>query len=325
MEGIKQNLDGNSAGAGDIFSQLFGGGGGRPRGPRRTENIVRDYTVKLEDLYNGKIAKFRVTHKIICPACKGMGGSSGCEKRCDGCGGQGVRVRVIRRGNMIQQMQSHCSDCNGTGKIIDPTKRCKECQGRKVVPEAKVLEVHVEPGMKSGDKVVLSHAADEAPGMEAGDIVYVLKEAKHETFVRQGPDLIMDISVTLAEALCGFTRYVKHLDGRVLKVEIPKGKVVKDGHFFMIPNEGMPLRGNRTSHGSLFFRFTVKFPDMLDDATRQQLMKLLKYPEQPASNPDAYEFTLRETSGDLFGKSVHEPEYHSSNVGESEWVWVERV
>ena len=312
MEGIKQNMDGSSAGAGDIFSQFFGGGGVRSRGPRRTENITREYTVKLEDLYNGKLTKFRVTHKIICPSCRGVGGASGCEKTCSDCRGQGVQVRMLRRGNMIQQIQSHCSSCNGKGVVIDPSKRCKECQGRKVVPESKVLEVHVERGMKTNDKVVLSHAADEAPGMEAGDIIYVLKQAKHDVFTREGPDLMMNMKITLAEALCGFTRYVTHLDNRVLKVCVPKGTVVKDNQVYIIPNEGMPLRGNMMSHGSLFIRMSIDFPNSIDEQTREQLMKLLQYPAQPSENADAEEKVIRLSNASLFGKSVAEPEYHSN-------------
>lgn len=167
MEGIKQNMSADGMNASDIFSQFFGGRGGGNR-RRRTDDIVREYPVDLKDLYKGKTAKFRITHKIICSACKGRGGEEGCEKPCQDCRGRGMRVRVIQRGNMIQQSQSPCSTCRGTGKIIDPSKCCKVCNGNKVVPETKTIEVDVEAGMMEGDKVILPSAADEAPGHGGG-------------------------------------------------------------------------------------------------------------------------------------------------------------
>ena len=189
MEGIKQNMSADGMNASDIFSQFFGGRGGGNR-RRRTDDIVREYPVDLKDLYKGKTAKFRITHKIICSACKGRGGEEGCEKPCQDCRGRGMRVRVIQRGNMIQQSQSPCSTCRGTGKIIDPSKCCKVCNGNKVVPETKTIEVDVEAGMMEGDKVILPSAADEAPGMEAGDVVYVIKEKGSNMFARKKGDLL---------------------------------------------------------------------------------------------------------------------------------------
>lgn len=313
MEGIKQNMSGSDMDAQDIFSQFFGGGG-RSRGPRRTENITRDYEVKLEDLYKGKNSKFRVTHKVICPTCKGRGGSEGCEKSCSDCNGRGVRVRMLRRGNMIQQMQSPCSTCNGKGVVIDPTKQCKDCHGSKVVPETKTIEVCVERGMKEGDKVVLPSAADEAPGMEAGDIIYVIHQARHPTFVRDGPDLMTEIKVTLAEALCGFTRYITHLDGRVLEVTIPAGTVTEPNSVKVIRNEGMPLRGSVLDHGSLFIKFNVEFPRDMSPAAVDELKKLLRWPMQPPQVKDAEKVMLQRGSQSEFGHSVREPEYNR-NVG----------
>ena len=314
MDGIKQNMSGNDMDAQDIFSQFFGGGSSRSRGPRRTENITRNYEVKLEDLYKGKNSKFRVTHKVICHTCKGRGGSEGCEKSCSDCGGRGVRVRMLRRGNMIQQMQSPCSTCNGKGVVIDPTKQCKECHGNKVVPETKTIEVCVERGMKDGDKVVLPSAADEAPGMEAGDIIYVIHQARHPVFVREGPDLMMAVTLTVAEALCGFTRYIKHLDGRVLEVTMPAGSVTKPDSMIIIRNEGMPLRGSVIEHGSLFIKVNVDFPPNLPLSTVDELKKLLKWPTQPTPVKDAEKASLQIGTQEEFGHSVKEPEYNS-NVG----------
>merc|ERR550514_624327 len=33
---------------------------------------------------------------------------------------------------MMQQIQCACDECGGKGKMIDPSKRCKKCMGKKI-------------------------------------------------------------------------------------------------------------------------------------------------------------------------------------------------
>lgn len=39
------------------------------------------------------------------------------------------------------------------GEIINEKDRCKECKGKKVTNETKILEVHVDKGMKDGQRI----------------------------------------------------------------------------------------------------------------------------------------------------------------------------
>ena len=66
------------------------------------------------------------------------------------------------------------------GEVISEKDRCKKCEGKKVVKEVKILEVHVDKGMKHGQKITFGGEADQAPGVEPGDIVLVLQEKEHE-------------------------------------------------------------------------------------------------------------------------------------------------
>lgn len=66
------------------------------------------------------------------------------------------------------------------GEVIHEKDRCKECDGRKVCKEVKVLEVHVDKGMKHGQKITFSGEADQSPNTEPGDIILVLQEKDHE-------------------------------------------------------------------------------------------------------------------------------------------------
>lgn len=53
-EAVKEGVGaGGMPGGMDMFSELFGGGGRRPRGPRKGEDVVHRLTVSLKDFYMG--------------------------------------------------------------------------------------------------------------------------------------------------------------------------------------------------------------------------------------------------------------------------------
>ena len=47
---------------------------------------------------------------------------------------------------MMQQIQSVCGECRGQGERINPKFLCKQCNGKKVNKERKILEVNIEKG-----------------------------------------------------------------------------------------------------------------------------------------------------------------------------------
>jgi len=77
----------------------------------------------------------------------GRGGKKGAVSKCTTCNGSGfvVRVNQIAPG-MIQQIRAHCSDCDGQGEKINQKDKCKTCDGKKIVRERKIIEVHIDKG-----------------------------------------------------------------------------------------------------------------------------------------------------------------------------------
>ena len=221
----------------DLFSQLFGGGGffggggGRPSGPRKTKDLVHRVTVSLEDLYKGKVSKLALTRNVICSRCEGRGGKEGAVRKCQTCGGRGIRIVVRAMGPMIQQIQQPCDECSGTGEVINQKDRCKGCNGKKVVSEKKMLEVHIDKGMKGGQTITFHGESDQAPGVEAGDVIIVIEEKPHERFERKGNDLETTMEIDLLTALAGGQFGIRHLDDRALVVNIIPGDVIKTGAY----------------------------------------------------------------------------------------------
>merc|ERR1719337_101986 len=116
---------------------------------------------------------------------------------------------------MIQQMQSQCADCGGTGKTF------------KKKNEREVLEVSIQKGSSDNHKVTFREMADEHPDADTGDVHFVLKEQPHAEFKRRGADLFLERKISLVEALCGFEIEVKHLDGRTQIIKTAPGDIVK--------------------------------------------------------------------------------------------------
>jgi len=252
----------------DLFSQLFGGGGffgqGGPRssGPRKTKDLVHRVTVSLEDLYKGKVSKLALTRNVICGKCNGKGGKEGAVRECARCDGRGIRIIMRQMGPMIQQIQQACDECSGTGEIINNKDKCKQCNGKKVVSEKKMLEVHIDKGMKGGQTITFRGESDQAPGVIPGDVIIVVEERPHDRFTRLENDLSVDVELDLLTALGGGQFVIKHLDDRALVVNIPAGDVIKHNDVKRIPGEGMPSQRHHEP-GDLVIKFSIKFPDSL--------------------------------------------------------------
>lgn len=130
---------------------------------------------------------------------------------------------------MIQQIQSPCDECSGSGEIINAKDRCTVCKGKKVLPEKKLLEVHIDKGMKGGQTIQFNGESDQAPGAISGDVIIVIEEKPHDRFKRQDTDLITDIEVDLLTALGGGQLAIKHLDDRALLINFLPGEIIKQG------------------------------------------------------------------------------------------------
>jgi DnaJ family protein A protein 2 len=269
-EGLKEGMGGFGMGD-DILSQLFGrhpffgggGGPGRGRGGKpKGEDEVQRYPISLEDLYNGKAAKLSLERNILCTACEGTGAKKGVTPtKCRGCNGVGIRLMQRRLGpGFVTQYQTACDECQGRGQAYASKDQCTQCNGKRVAPEKKTINLDIERGSPQHHKIILRGEADEAPGTIAGDVVVVLDQIKHELFQRDGDHLFMEKEISLYEALCGFSFTITHLDKRELLVNSTPGEIIKPGDLKVIEGEGMPHHKRPYEMGNLYIKFSVVFP-----------------------------------------------------------------
>lgn len=300
-EGLEEG-GGGGGGAEDLFSSFFGGGRGS-RGPSKGEDMKKEIKVSLEDLYKSKSVKLSTPVNRLCRDCKGLGGKENAEKTCTTCDGAGVQVMLRQIGpGMMSQQQIRCTACRGAGKFFDERDKCKACGGKKIKQEKEILDVFIDRGMKHGEKLYFRGKANEAPDTIAGDIILVINEQKHETFKRKGADLVITLNISLAEALCGLTRTIRHLDGRVLRIDSPPGNVIKPESYKIIINEGMPHYGEHFKKGRLFVHFRVQFPTKLTAPIISQLEAALPKAKKIELTGDEEEVEMQEVDISQFGQ-----------------------
>lgn len=348
-EGLREGGGGGGRNANDIFADLFGfggfgGRGGRGQsGPQRTQDVQFQLALTLSDFYNGKVKKLKIQRKVICTGCAGKGATKeGAAGTCGACRGQGVRMVIQRLGpGMIQQMQTQCNECQGKGEVIDDKYRCGECKGKKVIASSKILEVVVTPGMQPGHRITFYGDADELPGAETGDVVVSIIPAKEEdededeTASKRGRsssasssvsptstkrpkfnrlknlvDLLIEVKISLTEALLGFQVPIKHLDGRILIIQSPPNYVASHEAIILIEEEGMPKERNPSNKGDLYVKLNVVMPTPAEIAAlgagKQKMLKELLGSGLAANNlaPDAKATTPTTTKNDR-GEDVH--------------------
>lgn len=176
---------------------------------------------------------------------------------------------------MAQQIEQVCGHCSGQGEIIAAKDRCKSCNGKKTVRDRKILEVHIDKGMRDGQKIVFSGEGDQEPELQPGDIVIVLEECEHAVYKRSKQDLVMRMPLQLVESLCGFQKVIKTLDNRDLVVTALPGEVIKHDSFKYIPGEGMPEYKNPLEKGRMILQFQVAFPEKIPQSMVSELEKCL--------------------------------------------------
>ena len=260
-----------NANAGPSQEDLFNMFGGRREVEK--ENIIIQQDVSLEQIYNEHTVKVDFKQKYCCEKCGGV------TNKCDLCDGKGVRIQVIQMGPMIQQMQSTCHNCRGSGKISRPNS-CSDCRGEGYKLRDVSVNVPLKNGLLSGQQIHLQNMGHQFKDQKT-DLIVVIQEKDHPIFKRDGNNLLVDIELKLYQSLFGFDKLLTQLDGR--KLHLSHTGVTNNGTKRKIQNEGMTdLRTKKK--GDLILNFTFKLPIITKPDIIQILQYNLKSIDQEESN-----------------------------------------
>ena len=249
------------------IEDLFGGGGGRGRGPARGDDLQVRLPLTLEEIASGVEKKIRAKHLKRCETCSGRGGTG--ESVCSQCQGRG-QVRRVQQTVFGQFVNvSACPRCEGEGNIV--ANPCKSCRGDGRVSESDTVNVKVPAGVAAGNYIPLRGLGDAGlRGGPAGDLVVLIEEAEHELFERHGDHLALDLPVSFAVLALGGKVETPLLAGGAANVDVPAG--TPSGHTLRLKGKGLPgLRGGR---GDLHVRLRVWVPTKLAGPEKKLLEEL---------------------------------------------------
>ncbi len=258
---------------GDIFGSAFGGGSQHQA--KRTSDVMHEIGLPLETFFTGKTKTLSIKRQVVCTTCKGEGGTS--PEKCQSCRGVGVVMVQQQSGFMMFQTHVKCSKCNGKGKIIKAENECKICSASGYKNEKQSVEITIPPGIPNNYVYTLKGYADEKVGMDTGNLHIILQEKKHDRYVRNGVNLETTVAIDLSTALVGGVVEFAHLDGSIVTLTLPKGKVVRQGSTLMVKKKGMPTFESPDVFGDLKVTFHVEFPtdEWSKKANDSQIRKIL--------------------------------------------------
>lgn len=138
----------------------------------------------------------------------------------------------------------------------------------KLPNESKDIEITIPAGIQNGEQLRLRGYGEKIKDGEPGNLYVDIRVRPHKSIFRDGPNLVMQLDVSLVDALLGSEVDIETLDGKI-SVKIPAGLQV--GEILRIRDKGVP-RGNR--RGDFLIQTMIQMPKKLSKKARQALEEL---------------------------------------------------
>jgi molecular chaperone DnaJ len=251
---------------GDIFGDLFSGGGRRPRKPRGGD-IQVDAEISFRDSVFGTEKTITLAKPSACERCGGTGGEPGTAmETCKTCKGAGIEVSVQRTilGNV--QTKRMCSVCHGSGEA--PKKICTTCRGEGIERKSRSFVVTIPAGVENGSVLRVRGEGEYIKGGASGDLFVRVFVKADSRFERDGAHLYSEAKIGFSQSALGATIEVETIDGKV-DLHIPSG--TQSETQFRLRGKGVQMSRDR---GDQIVTIHVVTPKKLDRKQKKLLEEL---------------------------------------------------
>jgi len=248
------------------FGDLFGERTTYRRRPRRGSDLQVRLKLSLEEIATGVEKTIKLKRFQRCTVCEGTGGKL---RTCPACQGRG-EVRRVSHGLFGQFVNvSTCPTCGGEGSVID--QACSACGGTGRVRDTSTVTVKVPAGVTAGNYIPIKGGGDVGlRGGPFGDLIVLIEEKEHPKFQRQGDALLLELPISIPQAVLGDQVEIPTLEG-TMNLKIPSGS--QSGMTFRLKGKGIPhLQGY--GRGDLLVRIMVWIPTHLGPEERALFQRL---------------------------------------------------
>lgn len=179
-----------------------------------------------------------------------------------GCGSGGC-AQPAKGQDMVYQMSVTLDEVmNGANKNISLRKN----------GAIENVSVKVPAGIEAGKKLRLKGKGGASPhGGVPGDLFLKVDVSPHETFERDGEDLIMAVQIQFSEACFGTTVEIRTLEGKKFNVRVPAGTPC-DARL-RVKGHGLP-HGPMGQRGDIYVKIGIDVPQELSDKQHQLIEQL---------------------------------------------------
>lgn len=239
---------------GDIFGQ---GPGGRPNPEMQNRGADVEVGQTLEFMEAAKGVEKDIVYRanVSCKTCNGSGSKSGTKPQtCKVCRGTGHQI--VQQGFFA--FNQPCRACGGEGTTV--TDPCGSCGGEGVVREKRTLRVKIPAGVDSGSSIRVPKQGDAGRrGASSGHLYLNIKVNPHPVFTRQGPDVHLQVPITVSQAVLGGSVVIPTIENDV-ELKIPPGTQPNEQR--VLRNKGLPQAG-RSDKGHQYVHFNIIVPSKL--------------------------------------------------------------
>lgn len=137
--------------------------------------------------------------------------------------------------------------------------------------EHETIYLTIPKGIDEGEVMILRDKGNIINEHLKGDVKLIIKMENPTEFKRQGLDLILNKTISVKEALCGFSFEMKYITGKTYTITNCSGNIINHGYNKVIPNMGF----SRDDHtGNLIIIFEIRYPEKLSDEVIEELKKI---------------------------------------------------
>lgn len=259
------DLDDILSGFGDMF------GGARRARVRKGRDISMDTEISFKESIFGVQKKILIAKVSKCNECEGTGAKKGTEmETCSSCNGQG-KIHETRNSFLgTFSTVRECPECAGSGKV--PKQKCGACAGAGVRKQEEELTIAIPAGINNGEMIRMAGYGEAIKNGQAGDLYIKVHVTPHETFMRSGAHLVVEVPLKLTDALQGTTYNLETLEGKKLEVKISPMK--KTEETLRVKGYGVPQGSER---GDILLKLTVSLPQKLSSEAKKLVGQLKEH------------------------------------------------
>lgn len=272
-QGDFQNMNFDFEDLGDIFGDIFGGGGFGGFGGAK-EKRGRDMSLEMDISFEESI--FGVERNVLiskiskCKTCHGSGAKVGTKmETCKKCNGKG-KIQDVKR-TIFGAMQSvrACDECHGKGEI--PKEKCDTCRGAGILNAKEDIKISVPAGINNGEVLRMTGMGEAVAHGHAGDLYIKIFVKADKVWKREGHDLVITHNIKLSDAILGATHKLEGIDGAI-DLHIPSG--VSPSDILRVKGRGVPIAHSRGSRGDVLVKLNIQIPKKLSRKAEELINKL---------------------------------------------------